>query len=68
MIGATQLRFVVLLCGLLMNFLAAVGDEPKSPASKSIAECNAMKLPTKIAGAYPPSCSSPCWKYHGGES
>ncbi len=52
MIGATRLRVVVLLCGLLMNVVAAAGDEPKSPASKSIAERNAMKLPTKIAGAY----------------
>jgi pimeloyl-ACP methyl ester carboxylesterase len=52
MIGATRLRFVVLLGGLLMNVVAAAGDEPKSPASKSIAERNAMKLPTKIAGAY----------------
>ena len=52
MIGATRLRFVVLLCGLLVNVVAAAGDEPKSPVSKSIAERNAMKIPTKIAGTY----------------
>jgi predicted esterase len=52
MIGATRLRFVALLCGLLMMVVEAVGDEPKSPASKSIAERNAMKIPTKIAGTY----------------
>jgi hypothetical protein len=52
MIGATRRGFVVLLCGLLVDVVAAAGDEPGSPASKSIAERNAMKLPTKIAGAY----------------
>lgn len=52
MIGAARLRFVVLLCGLLMNAVAAADDEPTSPALKSIAERNAMKVPTKIAGAY----------------
>ena len=52
MFGAFQLGFVVLLCGLLMDVVAATGDETKSPASKSIAERNAMKIPTKIAGAY----------------
>jgi hypothetical protein len=50
--GATRRGFVVLLCGLLVDVVAAAGDEPGSPASKSIAERNAMKLPTKIAGAY----------------
>jgi predicted esterase len=52
MIGAIRIRFVVILCGLLMNVVAIAGDEPKSAASKSIAERNAMKIPTKIAGAY----------------
>jgi hypothetical protein len=52
MIVATQIRFVVLLCALLMNVVAEAGDEPKSSASNSIAERNAMKIPTKIAGAY----------------
>ena len=52
MIGTTRLRFVALLCGLLMIVVEAAGDEPKSPASKSIAERNAMKIPTKIAGTY----------------
>ena len=52
MSGATRLRFAVLLCGLLVDVVAAVGDETKSPASKSVAERNAMKVPTKIAGSY----------------
>jgi hypothetical protein len=29
MIGTTRLRFVALLCGLLMIVVAASGDEPK---------------------------------------
>src|SRR5690348_12452194 len=52
MIGADQLRFVLLLCGLLMNVVAAAGDKPESSASKSVAERNAMKLPTRITGSY----------------
>ena len=52
MIRATQLRVVALVCGLLIYVVAAAGDEPESPASKSVAERNAMKLPTKIAGTY----------------
>jgi hypothetical protein len=51
MIGATRLRFF-LLCGLLMNVVAAAGDETKSPASKADADRNAQKIPTKIAGTY----------------
>jgi hypothetical protein len=52
MIGAIRLRFVVLLCGLLMNVVAAAGDDTKSPASKADADRNAQKIPTKIAGTY----------------
>jgi pimeloyl-ACP methyl ester carboxylesterase len=46
------IRFVVLLCVLLMNAVAAAADDPKSPDEKSIAQRNAMKVPAKIAGAY----------------
>ena len=52
MIGTTRLCFVAVLCGLLMMVVEATGDEPKPPDSKSIAERNAMKIPTKIAGTY----------------
>ncbi len=52
MLGTTGLRFVVLLYGLLINVVAVMGDETKSPAAKSVTERNAMKVPTKIAGAY----------------
>ena len=52
MIIATRPRFVVLLCGLLMNFAIAAADEPRTPASKSVAERNASKIPTRIAGTY----------------
>jgi hypothetical protein len=52
MIGANRMRFVFLLCGLLLNVGAAAGDEPKTPAVQSTAERNAMKVPTKIAGLY----------------
>ena len=51
MIGATRLRFF-LLFGLLMNVVAAAGDETKSPASKANADRNAQKIPTKITGTY----------------
>jgi hypothetical protein len=56
MIGTTRPRFA-LLCGLLMIVGRAAGDEPASPDSnapdaKSVAQRNAMKIPTKIAGAY----------------
>jgi predicted esterase len=46
MIGVFRLRFVVLLCILLMNVVAAAGEEPKSPAP------HVQKIPTKIAGKY----------------
>jgi pimeloyl-ACP methyl ester carboxylesterase len=36
----------------MMNVAQAAGDEPMPPASKSTAERNAMKIPTKIAGDY----------------
>jgi hypothetical protein len=51
MFGAVQLRFVV-ICGILAHVLAAACEEPNSPAAKSIAERNAMKVPTKITGTY----------------
>jgi pimeloyl-ACP methyl ester carboxylesterase len=52
MVGDVQLRFVVVLCGVLTNVVAAEDKQPNSPASKSIAERNAMKVPIKIAGTY----------------
>jgi hypothetical protein len=52
MVGAVQLRFLVVLCGILTNVVAAEGDGPNSPAAKSIAERNVMKVPTKIVGTY----------------
>jgi hypothetical protein len=52
MIGRTRLRFAVLLCGLLLMVATAAGDEPKSPDAKMVAERNAMKIPTRIAGSY----------------
>ena len=52
MIGATQLHSLALLYGLLMTAIAAAGNQPESPAAKSIAERNAMKIPTKITGVY----------------
>jgi len=52
MIRAARLRFIVLLCGLLVTVVAAAGDKPQSPVSMSIAQRNAMKVPTKIAGTY----------------
>jgi hypothetical protein len=51
MIGATRLRFAILLGGLAMNGVAA-GGEPKPPAPKTDAARNAQKVPTKIAGTY----------------
>jgi pimeloyl-ACP methyl ester carboxylesterase len=52
MIGATRLRFAILLGGLLMNGVAAAGEEPKPPALKADATRNAQKIPTKVAGTY----------------
>ena len=52
MIGTSRLRFVVLFCCLLMMAAQAPGEEPKSPDAKAIAERNAQKIPTKIAGTY----------------
>jgi alpha/beta hydrolase fold len=52
MSGATPLRFIVLLWGVLTSVVATAGDEPVSPASKSSAQRNAMKIPTRIAGVY----------------
>ena len=52
MISTTRSRFVAVLCGLLMIVVDAAGDEPKPPVSKSVAERNAQKIPTKIAGTY----------------
>lgn len=51
MIGVTHRRFTGLLCGFLMNVVAA-GDDPKAPVSKSDAERAALMIPTKIAGTY----------------
>lgn len=52
MTGAIPLRFLVLLCGLLIHVPAIAGDEPKSSAAKSAADRNAQKIPTTIAGTY----------------
>src|SRR5271169_106322 len=52
MIGISRLRFVALLCALLVIVLEAAADEPTSPVSKSAADRNAQKIPTKIAGTY----------------
>ncbi|MDB5391586.1 MAG: Prolyl oligopeptidase family protein [Planctomycetaceae bacterium] len=52
MIRDTRRCFFVLLSFLLMNASAAVGDEPKSPASKTEAARNVQKIPTTIAGTY----------------
>lgn len=48
----TRLLYVPLLFGLLLIGVEAEGDEPKSPVSKSDADRNAQKIPTKIAGTY----------------
>jgi pimeloyl-ACP methyl ester carboxylesterase len=54
--GATELKRAIPNCHVYRNgfevLVAAAEDEPKSPASKSTAERNAMKIPTKIAGTY----------------
>lgn len=52
MIGMTRLYFVALVGGLPWFVIGAVGDEPKPAASKTVAERNAQKIPTKIAGTY----------------
>jgi hypothetical protein len=52
MIRSARLRIIVLLCGLLVTAVAAAGDKPQWPVSMSIAQRNAMKIPTKIAGTY----------------
>ena len=43
---------VAVLCGLLLVVGRAAGDEPQAPVAKSVAERNAQKIPTKIAGTY----------------
>jgi hypothetical protein len=48
MAGTTRLRFVALLCGLLMFVIVAKGDVPKVPVTMSDARRNALKIPTKI--------------------
>ena len=52
MSGATRLCFAALLGGLPVMVVAAAGDEPKPPTSKSPANRDALKIPTKIAGTY----------------
>lgn len=52
MFGSTRLHSVALLCGLLLLAAVAVGDEPKPPVSKSEADRNVQKIPTKISGTY----------------
>lgn len=52
MVRATRLRLVALLCGMLLIAPRASADEPKPPDAKTIAERNAQKIPTKIAGEY----------------
>jgi hypothetical protein len=52
MIGVFARRCVGLLCGVLMNVAVATDDETSSPPSTSSARRNAMKIPTRIAGAY----------------
>jgi len=52
MTGISRVSFVILLCLLGTCVLVAAGDEPKLPVSMSIAQRNAMKIPTKIAGSY----------------
>ena len=52
MIRTTRLFFVALLCSLLIFVVNAAGDEPKSPVSKTDADRNGQKIPTKIAGTY----------------
>ena len=52
MLGATRRSSIVVLCGLLVNVVSAAADEASSPAPQSVAERNAMKVPTKIAGTY----------------
>ena len=52
MIGAPQLRFILLFSVWLFAVRVAEGVEPKSPAAKSTAERNARKIPTRIAGTY----------------
>ena len=52
MIGNVRICSVALLCGLAITVGRAAGDEPKAPDAKAIAERNAMKIPTKIAGTY----------------
>jgi hypothetical protein len=52
MIGTSRRRFVALFCALLLIVVKAAGDEPESPVSKSAADRNAQKIPTKIAGTY----------------
>lgn len=51
MLGVIRLLFVVLLCGLLKN-LTAAAEEPKPSTEKSVAQRNAMKVPTTITGTY----------------
>ncbi len=40
------------IAGLLMIVVTAAGDEPRSPALKSGAGRDALKIPTRIAGTY----------------
>jgi pimeloyl-ACP methyl ester carboxylesterase len=52
MTSMTRQHLVALLCVLLMIAVEAAADEPQPPASQSVAQRNAQKIPTKIAGTY----------------
>lgn len=41
-----------LICGLLLSIAPAAADEPAATDAKSVAQRNAMKVPTTIAGTY----------------
>lgn len=52
MIGMARLRIVALHFALLSVVGEAAGDEPRTADAKSVADRNAQKIPTKIAGTY----------------